>query len=116
MKKQDFIWDNYTLVDTRMANGITVNIYKANCIASIPKELVEYIVLTTPVVGCVKSNHNYDCGIFDAAYVEEKRSNTANVYISAILRRPFTEEQRKKYELICSKRNRLRYMYDSKND
>lgn len=116
MKKQEFIRDNYTLVDTRMADGITVNIYKANCIVSIPKELVEYIVLTTPFVDSVKSNHNYDCGIFDAVYVEEKRSNMVNVYISAILRRPFTEEQREKYELICSQRNRLRYMYDSKND
>lgn len=120
---KEFVEENYTLVQSveTQWNG-TVKIYKANCMKDIPLDLIGYIT------GCFNGYwglygigrlffHNCDWGTFDATFtIERKSKNLFNVYINAILRRPFTEEQRKKYERFCFDGCRIKRIYDSVND
>ena len=58
---------------------------------------------------------NYDAGIFDALMVRCYQKNRMDVYICAILRRPFTEEEANRYETIFLEdlKYRMSHIYDN---
>lgn len=119
-----FVKENYTLVKSSktMRDDGVVNIHKANCMRDVPQDLIEYILYGLSihpegVRGLFE--HNCDYGVFDATYVVEYRSKRLiNVYINAILRRPFTEAQDKTYLTSFRKMKweRVKFMYDSANE
>lgn len=120
----NFVKENYTLVKsfkTKWDNEM-VDIYKANCMRDVPQDLIEYIMSGVSIHpegirGLIE--HNCDYGVFDATYVVEFRSKSLiNVYINAILRRPFTEVQDKTYLTSFRKMKweRVKFMYDSANE
>ena len=119
----NFCKENYTLVKsfkTKWDNEVA-NIYKANCMRDVPQDLIEYIISVVSIHpegirGLIGGNCDYD--VFDATYVVEYRSKSLiNVYINAILRRPFTDAQSKTYLTSLKRRKfeRVKFMYDSAN-
>ena len=119
----NFVKENYTLVKSTKTEWAAevVNIYRANCLRDVPQDLIGYILLGLSihpegVRGLFE--HNCDYGVFDATYVVEYRSKRLiNVYINAILRRPFTDAQDKTYLTSLRRRKweRVKFMYDSAN-
>lgn len=67
-----------------------------------------------------RSYDGFDFGVWDAVFsyrfVRDNKKWIMEIYISSILRRPFTKEQRKIYEMNSfgdSFASRVRFMYDS---
>lgn len=108
-----------------------LRIYKAKVLNSLPEELIaaikeryEWRHTLIDVTLRRTSFHNIDYGIWDAVYgyrfvKESSKRWTLEVYVSSILRRPFTEAQRNYYSTNCfapSFYRRLLVMYDSSNN
>ena len=73
----------------------------------LPEEMKEYV--TGVSLGCYddRGYPSWDCGNpdygrWDAMVVFRYLSTRTDVYVCSILRRPFTEEQRKFYEKHCA--------------
>jgi len=111
----------HRLKDTKML----LRIYKANCLDTLPEELVSHIKETEAdrfyyLPSFRQDFNNADFGWWDAVYgirfVHEGKRWIKEVYVSSIVRRPFTEEQRIYYETHCfglSFPSRVKVMYDS---
>jgi hypothetical protein len=138
-EKEQFLKENYEILEEGKCadatfvdrNGITIKgsyrIYKAKVLQRIPKDMIEHCrrFANTPLHWCPRRDWyglNGDYGYFDSIAAvrnvgTKKEGYTIECYISAILRRPFTEEQRKHYESLfypCS--TRCLRIYDSAND
>lgn len=91
---------------------VVVVIYRAACMKSIPQELKEYAMNRIPYsrnVGRGRKRYggNDDDGDFDAIMVKDISYNKsgfptlAKIYVTAILRCPFTGAQQDFYEELC---------------
>lgn len=127
-----FAEDNYVEDICKTIEGVynttVVVIYRAKCMESIPERLRQYIYDIAPNGrhsgrGRRKFGHNPDFGDWDAitlddiVYNKEGCTSRANIYITAILRRPFTEEQQNYYEsLQCLPlKERIYHPWDSES-
>ena len=127
-----FARDNYVEDICKTIDGIynttVVVIYRAKCMKNIPERLRQYIYDIAPYgqhigQGRRKFGHNPDFGDWDAIMIDdivfnkEGYPSRANVYITAILRRPFTKEQQDYYEGLCALplKERLFHPWDSES-
>ena len=138
---EEFLKKNYELIeehekkcliryqaDDELCPVFGLRIYKAKALNSLPEELLKVIKddchWPDSFIGLDLRRtffNNIDYGIWDAVYgyryvKESVRKWTMEVYVSSILRRPFTETQRNYYSTNCfepSFYRRLLVMYDS---
>lgn len=137
-----FLKENYELITTCKQNCyisssslnykckkivMEQHIYKAKKLQNIPTKLLQHIkddfkcfVIIKNSVLRKKDFDNADYGIWDAVYswrfIRKDKKWLMEVYISSILRRPFTIEQQKYYEDHCFGHNfssRVREIFDS---
>lgn len=129
-KFTQFVKDNY-IEESRKTVYIeetVVVIYRAACMKSIPQELKEYAMKSIFFSwhygrGRKRYGDNLDFGYFDAIMVKDISYNKfgiptlAKIYITAILRDPFTEEQQKFYGKLYGLplKDRIYYPWDSNN-
>lgn len=136
MKKiNEFLKQNYTLVGTKEIScrhrscGVVpalLRIYKANVLGDLPESLVDYLQGNQD--GAYGVGHGYrrsftgncDYGVFDAVYAVrtflDGKQWEVEIYVSSILRRPFTEAQRDYYAAHCfgvGFTARVKTMYES---
>ena len=104
-----------------------VTIFKPKVMKELPQALIDYLVSTyrsnSFYPGRRSFGGNCDWGIFDAFYVmkyfkKEDQTSQIRIYVTSILRRPFTDQQQKYYETFSSVQppQRIYHIYDSAND
>ncbi len=136
-----FLKANYNLLSESEQNIIVINpsnnksrkevmkqrIFKAKSLNPLPDALISEIKQyfeNFKIIYCSELRHrsydNFDFGVWDAVFsyrfVRENKKRIMEVYVSSILRRPFTSEQRKTYEKNSfgdSFASRVKFMYDS---
>ena len=126
IKEMDsFVYSSYLTRDEK--TPVKIRLYKPNTMQELPKEAIEYAFKRHYGdhyydVPRFWMGNNLDNGAFDCIYASRFRGRkgegyTLYVYCNAILRRPFTEEQRKHYEsLFYPFPTRCLRIYDSAND
>lgn len=140
-EKEQFLKENYELVEERESfvyssspyfggdkkTTVKMLLYKPKEMQELPQEAIEYAFRRH-----YGSHHyevprgwmanNLDHGDFDCIYSSlfkgrKDKGYTLEVYCNAILRRPFTEEQREHYESLFYPFDTRRFrIYDSAND
>ena len=140
-KFEEFLKGNYELIEEHekkclfrqqpadeFCRSLGLRIYKAKVLYSLPEEMLDVIKddfhWPNSLVGTNLRRtyfNNLDYGIWDAVYgyrfvKDGVKKWTMEVYVSSILRRPFSEQQRNFYSTNCfapSFYRRLLVMYDS---
>lgn len=122
---KDFLRDNYEKVITKsgspeFGDDRVLNLYKAKTMDDLPESLVEQWATLDRFAFSVKRTFYYvsnpDWGVWDAQVMINVSRKEVNVYICAILVRPFTDDARAKYESMMGfgPRKRITLMWDSR--
>lgn len=122
MTTKQILSDFYDYVVTKMSGERVLNVYKAKGIGELPKSLLddyakpESLCVYQPVRGLRYSTGNPDWGEWDAQVVLVAHGSVVDLYVCAILVRPFSEEARQKYETMTGQlpQKRVALLWDSR--
>ncbi len=120
MTKKEIIDSRYELVAELECDGKKGSVFKAVTMFDLPKSLIEDYAKPA-IRHQYKSvngwwNHNPDYGEWDAFTIEHKTEGSLDIYVCAIIVRPFSEEAGRVYEntLTFSPIDRLKLTFDSR--
>lgn len=118
--------EHYTLICDANAEGDAghpIMVYKANVMGDVPFELIEYIgerfgrslFLGERIAASNYDPYDFDALMYAIRYHKGQWVTHVDVYIHAILRRPFTKKQEERYLQIfdLDLNKRPYYPYDS---
>lgn len=123
MTTKQILSDYYELVATKGYGDRTLNVYKAKGMGELPKSLLddyakpECLCGSRPFKGLRYSTGNPDWGEWDAQVVLVSHGSVVDLYVCAILARPFSEEARQKYESMMGQlpQKRVALLWDSRD-
>lgn len=128
MKKLEIKKDYFIPVtEAKSDNGKDIRIYKARVVMDAPFEAVQYFIERAKETdiwdisedgGLHNTSVTYDKGCYEATGVMIVTDHDVEVYLTTIIRRPFTEEQYNKYNRLYagSLQDMLDHPYDSITD
>lgn len=122
MTTRQILSEYYEKVAEKKVGNKVVNVFKAKGMGDLPKTLIEEyadpdnICKNRPVYGIRYETGNPDYGEWDAQIVRVYHGSIVDVYVCAILVRPFSEEARRKYESIMGQvpAKRVCLLWDSR--
>ena len=122
MNTKQIISFYYDKVATKTSGDKVLNIFKAKNMGDLPKSLLDNyanpdcLCSYNPVRGLRYSTGNPDYGEWDAQVVLVRHGKIVDLYVCAILVRPFSEEAKRKYESMSGQlaNRRVALMWDSR--
>ena len=122
MRTKEILAENYVKVATNESNGKVVNVYRAVCMKELPEYLVkeyaspEQLCAGLPFRGMRYVTANPDYGEFDAQVIMVRHGYIVDLYVCAILVRPFSMEAFNEYGSIVGMEpcRRAALMWDSR--
>lgn len=101
---------------------IEINVYKPKVMRELPEAIYNCFKGKELTGTCSTICFNASYIVFNSSSIDKKtgkRMKVLNIYVNSILRRPYTDNQRKEYERgadLYFEDMKLRYIYDSAND
>lgn len=123
MSTKQVLNDCYERIITRESDGMVLNVYRAMTMKSLPKSLTDYYNsrskdnYSLPYKGMRLETESVDFRDCEAQVLNVIHGKIVDVYVCAILVRPFGKDARKEYDDMMGRKpsERIRLMWDSRN-